>query len=137
MPRSSGGQSRTPGWLARFVIVGWWLIAAAPVCGWHDALEQFLASLNSPEAQQELGLAEVSRPERFANHLNVVFHEDVPAERRAQALQKIGRQFLAILFEQTGISTVTILERDPSGAILNRAIVNLSGLPVTIPRRTS
>ena len=86
---------------------------------------ELLQFLNSPEGQQEFGLKEVQRPSDVSNRLDVVFQERVSPDQRTRALREIGQQFLMIVFEFPGIRTVSVVERDASGAILNRAVVNL------------
>ena len=93
--------------------------------------DDYVASLNADEVKQELGLKEVRKPEDVANRLEVVFQDGIDPDQRAKVLQKIGNDFLMRLFENPGITTVTIVERDGSGAILNQAVVNLTGPPTT------
>ena len=113
----------------RFLIAGSASFSlAASAEAWSGEVEKFVASLNTPHTQQEMGLKEVRRPEDVANRLDVVFQDGVPAERRSEVLQHIGQKFLMHLFETPGITTVTVVERDARGFALNRAVVSLGGL---------
>ena len=101
---------------------------AGPAFGWlGDAVEEFIALLNTSAVQQAMGLQEARRPEGVVNRLDLVFQGDIPVEQRTQVLQKIGRQFLMVLFDRTQISTVTVLERDASGAVLRQAVIRVIG----------
>lgn len=111
------------------LIVGIWCALIVPAMGWQDDVEEFVASLNSPQVRQETGLREARHPEEIVNRLEVVFQEDVPREQRARVMRTIGSKFLTVLFERRRIPTVTIIERDASGAILDRAVVNF-GVPI-------
>ena len=95
----------------------------------YDNVEDLLKCLNSPQGLQELGLKEVRRPADVSNRLDVVFQDGVSSDQRHYALHKIGQQFLMILFEFPGIPTVSVVERNASGVIVNRATVTLAGAP--------
>ncbi len=100
-------------------------------------VERYVAALSSAESRRDLGLQDVRRPTGVVNRLEIVFEEHVPPERRAATLQEIGREFLRVLFEREQISTVTIVERDGAGRIVNRAVVQVGavlGLPARLTR---
>ena len=99
-------------------------------------VERYVDALSSPQSRQMLGLQDVRRPEGIVNRLDVVFDEKIPPEARANTLQEIGREFLRVIFERELISTVTIVERDKAGRILNRAVVQV-GARLGLPRQAS
>ena len=99
-----------------------------------DSVEEWPAFLNSPEGRQERQLQEARRDEQFTSRLNVVFETDASPDRRSRVLREVGSQFLAILFGHPGISTVTVVEQDAAGHILNRAVTSLVGPSSTPPQ---
>jgi hypothetical protein len=64
-----------------------------------------------------------------------VFADGTSAEQISHVLREVSPKFLRVLFEETGISTVTVVARDRSGAELDRAVTSLSGASV-MPGRT-
>ena len=113
----------------RFVAAASAVFAVASAAyGWSDEVKKFVASLNTLQAQQGMGLKEVRRPEDVTNRLDVVFQDGVPTERHSEVIQQIGQKFLMHLFDTPGITTVTVVERDTRDFVLNRAVVSLGGL---------
>jgi hypothetical protein len=116
------------------VALGFTLVAAgAAIAASYDSVEDLLEFLNSPAGKQETRLREASRDEEFTNRLNVVFEDAASPDQRIQVMRDIGGHFLAILFRSPGISTVTIVEKDAAGTILNRSVTNLIGAPGAQP----
>ena len=110
------------------------LAVAHPASAFHDQIDAFVDSLNTSEARNEWGLDSAFRPQDIANRIDVVFREEVSPELRARALQEIGRRFLRILSDRTGIMTASIVERNPDGTIRDRATVSMLGSPgVALP----
>jgi hypothetical protein len=95
----------------------------------YDSVDDLLDYLNSAEGREATGLKHAARDEQFTNRLTVVFEEGASLDARNRVLQDVGREFLAILFRRPGISTVTIIEKDAKGRILNRSVTHVAGLP--------
>ena len=115
------------------VLLAAWSAAAYAAMGSVE-VERFVTTLSSTERRQELGLKSVRRPSGIVNRLDVVFEDGVHADERTATLQQIGREFLRVIFEREGISTVTMLERDDMGRIVNQAVVRM-GARLGLPRR--
>ena len=96
-------------------------------CAWDVEPEELLASLNRSETRQALGVRDVRRPDGVANRLDVIFEDGVSPDARSRVLQQIGRDFLLALFQWQGIPTVTVVERNAAGTIVDRVVVNLVG----------
>lgn len=111
--------------------IGIWAFLAFPAAAhWPaDDVEDYVAFLGSPEGKKELGLEGIHRPGNIVNRLDVVFRGEVPMAQRHENLRKIGREFLMRLFKRRGIFTASIIERDSSGSVRNRAVVNFGGTP--------
>jgi hypothetical protein len=99
-----------------------------------DDVERYIEALSSAESKRALGLKDVRRPGEIVNRLDVIFEEAVTSARRRATLQEIGQEFLRVLFERERIPTVTIVERDATGKIINRAVVRV-GARLGLPRR--
>ena len=106
------------------VLLAAWSTAAYAAMGSVE-VERFVTALSSAERRQELGLKSVRRPSGIVNRLDVVFEDHVHADERTATLQQIGREFLRVIFEREGISTVTMLERDDMGRIVNQTVVRM------------
>jgi len=109
----------------------WLTTPQAP--GWVDAVDHYVASLKSPEIQQALGLKAVRRPERIANRLEVTFERHVSPIARSQTLQRIGQEFLQVLFRHHVIPMVIVVERNTSGRVIGSITVSISGRSVVGP----
>ena len=108
--------------------------AAAPAAAfWPDEVDEFVAFLNGPDGLEEFGVASARRPHDIVNRIDVVFDAAAPAELRAKSLQAIGRRFMRLVSDRTGISTVTVVERSASGLVLDRAVVKIVGTSGGIP----
>jgi hypothetical protein len=99
----------------------------------YDTVEDLLEHLNSPESREATRLKHAERDEQFTNRLNVVFEDSASLDDRNRVLQDVGREFLAILFKSPGISTVTVVEKDAKGNVLNRSVTNVAGFPGSQP----
>ncbi len=100
----------------------------------YDSVEELLKFLNSPEGKQQMQLQEARQDEQFTNRLNMVFEKDASPDRRSRVLREVGKEFLAVLFEHPGIPTVTVVEKDTTGNILNQAVTSLMGPAGTQPQ---
>lgn len=106
---------------------------AAPVAAWWpDGVDEYVADLNAM-GREELGVASARRPRDVVNRIDVVFDASASAELRAKSLQTIGRRFLRLVSDRTGISTVTVVERSASGLELDRAVVRIVGSSGGVP----
>ena len=103
-----------------------WL-AAAPVQAWFDGLDAYVASLNSPQARQSMGVASVRRHPRFVNRLEVTFAPETSQAVRARVLRQLAHQFMKRLFLERRVTSARVLERDASGAVLHSVVVTISG----------
>ena len=104
----------------------WWCMAAT-ASAWEGEAGKYVAELNSKPVRQELGLRKVQQPNGSVNQLDVVFRDGVSSDQRMQVLKRIGNDFMMLLAENPGMTTVTIVERDRKGAELNRAVVRIAG----------
>ena len=106
----------------------------AAVAASYDSVADLLEFLNSPEGKHETHLQEARQDGQFTNRLNVVFEPKASPDQRSRVLREVGSKFLAVLFEHPGIPTVTVVEKDTAGTILNQAVTSLMGPPGTQPQ---
>ena len=99
----------------------------------YDSVEKRLKLLNSPEGQQETGLTRAWQDEKVVNQLDLTFAGGISPQQRYRVMREAGQQFLTALFMDPGIPSVAVVERDDSGTVLNRAVVNLVGLTTGEP----
>jgi len=104
-----------------------------PANGWDDEVDRFVASLNSPEVQQALGLKQVRRPERIENRLDVIFGDHLSPSARSQVLNQIAQEFHSILFRRQSIPVAIVVERNAAGRVISSLVVNVSGRPIVGP----
>jgi len=116
-----------PGTLAGWLVLAALAWAPGPASAWLDEADRYVASLNEPERRSALGLAEVRRPARIANRLELVFEADVGPAQRRRALRAIAQEFLDVLFRWERIAFASVVERDASGAIVDRITVRVTG----------
>jgi len=96
-------------------------------------VEEFVASLNSEERKQELRIERVEQAEETTNRLEVVFEPDVPVDERGQTMQKMGEEFLRLLFFRQGIPSVVVVERDHFGNLVQSITTSVTGDPLINP----
>ncbi|GEM_PF-5796345 len=106
------------------------LVLAVPVFAWRTELDDYLTSFTSPSAQQTMGVRTVRRADHIENRLEVVFQDTTSPSRRSQVLADIGQHFLRWEFQEHGIQTVTVIERDEAGGFRDEVVVNM-GAPTT------
>ena len=108
-------------------------VLSSSAFAWDVEPEEFLASLQRHEIRKTMGIKEVRRPEDVANRLDVIFENGVSPDARSHVLQQIGRDFLRALFQWQGIPTVTVVERNAAGTIVDRVVVNVVGTSTGFP----
>lgn len=116
------------------LVCGFFVFLTTPsAAGWFDEVDSYVASLNSPEVKDPLGLKEARRSERIANRLEVIFEDHASPQQRSQILQQIGHEFLRVLFLRQFIPVAIVVERNASGQIVGSVIVKVSGTRVIGP----